>query len=175
MSRVLKRDLHWYAFRVLHNKVKPVKEWLDHENIEYFVPTYPKQKEKGEVVISTEEPIIPSLIFIRSTNDFVKTLKDQSPVYLNAYTNPGTRDIAIIPNYQMDSFIYVLSKGCQQVETIDEKLIKGNQVRITGGLFEGAEGYITRVHGTKRFVVLLKGIAAVATTFIPRCYIEKIE
>lgn len=34
---------------------------------------------------------------------------------------------------------------------------------------------IARIHGTKRFVVIVKGVAAVATTFIPRCFIEKID
>lgn len=34
---------------------------------------------------------------------------------------------------------------------------------------------ISRIHGTKRFVVIVKGVTAVATTFIPSCFIEKID
>ena len=60
------------------------------------------------------------------------------------------------------------------LEAIDEKLIKGDKVRVTEGVFKGSEGYIVRVHGTKRFVVLLEGIVAMSTTYIPRTHLEKV-
>ena len=61
------------------------------------------------------------------------------------------------------------------MESIDQKIVKGDRVKITGGILQGAEGYITRVHGTKRFVVVINGVAAIATGYIPKQFIEKIE
>ena len=166
---------HWYACRIFHNQTKNVKAALTDEAIRFFIPCRVLQQQTAEGILYQEEPIIPSLVFIQATPTYIRSLKKQFATHLGFYQIPGTQTAAVIPNHEMEIFMYVLSKGCQQLETIDEKLVKGSHVRITGGPFEGAEGYITRVHGTKRFVVLVHGIAAVATTFIPRCHIEKID
>ena len=61
------------------------------------------------------------------------------------------------------------------MEALAPDFVKGDKVRIKEGVLKGAEGYITRIHGTKRFVVTIEGIAAIATTFIPKQFIEKIQ
>ena len=165
----------WFAYRIFHNKMKYVKDQLLEDGLQFFSPTRLIQEKKNDEVTYREESIIPSLLFIRSTESYMKALKAKYATHLSVYMNPCTKKAAIIPDCEMEVFQYVLSKGCERLEAIDEKLVQGNHVRITGGLFEGAEGYITRVHGTKRFVVLIKGVAAVATTFVPRCFIEKIN
>lgn len=149
----------WYACRIFHHKTEYIKQILAKDEIQYFIP----------------EQIIPSLVFIRTTKTNLHSIKASCPQNMSIYTHPGTTEAAEIPDDEMEIFMYVITKGCEHMETIDEKLVKGNHVRITGGLFQGAEGYITRIHGTKRFVVMIKGVTAVATTFIPRCFIEKIE
>ena len=58
---------------------------------------------------------------------------------------------------------------------VSEEWTKGDKVRVTGGLFEGAEGYIKRIKGNHRLVVAIEGITAVATSYIPTCYLERIE
>ena len=165
----------WFAYRIFHNKIEYIKQKLDKDTVQYFIPVRLEQKEHNGGFAYIEVPIIPSLVFIRTTPTYLHELKTNCPQHISIYTNPGTTDAATIPDKEIEIFMYVLSKGCRQLESMDEKLVKGNHVRITGGLFEGAEGYITRVHGTKRFVVMVRGVAAVATTFIPRCFIEKIE
>lgn len=165
----------WYACRIFHNKIEYIKQRLTKDGIRYFIPVRLEQKEQEENFVYKEEPIIPSLIFIRTTETYLHTLKENNQQHISIYTNPGTSKAAIIPDDEMEIFIYVITKGCERLESIYEKLVKGNKVRIIGGLFKGAEGYITRIHGTKRFVVIVKGVAAVATTFIPRCFIERID
>jgi transcription antitermination factor NusG len=51
--------------------------------------------------------------------------------------------------------------------------VPGDEVRVTGGPFKGAEGYIKRIRGNRRLVVALEGIIAVATTYIPGRFLEK--
>lgn len=165
----------WFACRVFHNKIASLKQKLTQDTVQYFIPVRLEQKAHDGGFVYVEEPIIPSLVFIRTTETYLHELKKNCSPHISIYTKPGTTEAASIPDREMEIFMYVLSKGCEQLESMDEKLVKGNHVRITGGLFEGAEGYITRVHGTKRFVVMVRGVAAVATTFIPRCFIEKID
>jgi transcription antitermination factor NusG len=57
------------------------------------------------------------------------------------------------------------------IEAIDYR--SGDKVRVTGGPFKGAEGYIKRIRGNRRLVVALEGIIAVATTYIPGRFLEK--
>ncbi len=45
---------------------------------------------------------------------------------------------------------------------------------MTGGLYEGAEGYIRKVRSDRRLVVEVKGVAVVAVSYIDPEFLEKI-
>ena len=45
---------------------------------------------------------------------------------------------------------------------------------MTGGPFQGAEGYVVRIKKDRRLVVTISGVAAIATSFIPMELLEKI-
>ena len=42
------------------------------------------------------------------------------------------------------------------------------------GKFKGAEGYICRIKKNSRLVVAIQGVCAVATSYIPQSFIQKI-
>ncbi len=165
---------YWFAYRVFHNKIKSVIAQAQTDGWRVFVPMRTVEKVEGQQPHFIEEPVIPSLVFIRSTKEYMMAIRKDPNSYIGVYCHPGTPEPAVIDDREMDIFMFVTTTGCQRLDAVDEKLVKGDRIRVTGGLFKGAEGYITRVHGTKRFVVVIKGVAAVATTFVPRCYIEKI-
>jgi len=50
-----------------------------------------------------------------------------------------------------------------------------DRVRVIDGEFKGAEGYIKRIKGNRRLVVAIEGVVAVATAYIPSCYLEKVD
>lgn len=170
-------ELHWYAYKIYHNKLRDIKAETEKEGLRCFIPM--------RVVLRTEaydasyeeayreEPVIPSLIFIRSSSEYMQKIRRNPASHAGVYCHPGTSDPAVIPDREMEVFIFVTTTGCRSMEAVDPNFVKGDRVRITAGIFKGAEGYITRVHGTKRFVVTIEGIAAIATTFIPKHFIEK--
>jgi len=47
-------------------------------------------------------------------------------------------------------------------------------VRVIDGKFKGAEGYICRIKKNSRLVVAIQGVCAVATSYIPQSFIQKI-
>jgi transcription antitermination factor NusG len=57
------------------------------------------------------------------------------------------------------------------------ELKAGTRVRVTGGIFAGAEGILTKVAGARerRVVVRIEGLVAVATPHIERELIETLE
>lgn len=166
---------YWFAFRVLHNKTTAMKNRFKEEGIKTFIPMKVTKTEGDNGFTYTESPVIPSLIFVNCSNEYLKKLRKNPDNKINVYCSPGTTNPAIIPDRDMEIFMFVTTKGCEQLESLDEKFIKGDKVRIIGGTFKGAEGYITRVHGTKRFIVKINGVAVIATTYVPKCFIEKIK
>lgn len=171
--------LHWYAYKVFHNKTRILREQLERKGLQCYLPIRKviKSANTGDTYSDTPavetQPVIPSLMFIRSTETTMAQLR-QHPYNLWVYCLPGTNIPATIPDQEMEVFIFVTTKGCQSLESIDQKIVKGDRVKITGGILKGAKGYITRVHGTKRFVVMIHGVAAIATGYIPKQFIEKI-
>ncbi|MGM9824168.1 MAG: transcriptional regulator, partial [Muribaculaceae bacterium] len=92
--------------------------------------------------------------------------------------NRETHQPVVIPRKQMDNFIAVAGNYNEQLLYIENDPIilhKGDKVRITGGLFEGAIGTLMRIKGNRRVVVSIPGVIAVATTDIHPSLIEKIE
>jgi transcription antitermination factor NusG len=55
---------------------------------------------------------------------------------------------------------------------ISSKLREGQMVRITTGAFAGVEGRIVRIRKSRRIMVELKGMLAVAATYIPTDELE---
>ena len=172
-------DQHWYAYKIYHNKIRDIKEQAEKNGLRYYMPMRTVLKTEAYNVpveeAYEEEPIIPSLIFIRSNEEYVQRIRRDPNSHVRVYCYPGTTDPSIIPDHDMDIFIFATSSGCKTVEAINLNFTKGNRVRITGGVLKGAEGYITRVHGTKRLVVMIEGIAAIATAFIPKHFIENLS
>lgn len=81
-----------------------------------------------------------------------------------------------IPNRQMQMFMMVSSGDQEGLEYFEDGAFnwkKGERVRVIDGRFKGLEGEIKRINGDHRLIVMIEGICAVATTYIPRCFLEK--
>ena len=69
----------------------------------------------------------------------------------------------------------VTKQGCRYFT--DSRYIESAQSGIQG--FEvldiAPEGYIKRIKGNHRLIVAIEGVIAVATSYIPNCFLEKIE
>lgn len=171
-------EYHWYAYRVYRNKMNEVKSSVLSSGLDCYVPMRPVLRDSSYCACPadayTYEPVIPSLIFIRSSASYALRVRRDPGSLLWVYCRPGTDEPSAIPDREMDVFMYVTRTGCMSMESIGLDFVRGDRVRVTGGMFSGAEGYISRVHGTRRFVVVIEGVAAIATVYIPRHFIEKI-
>lgn len=164
----------WYAIRAFHNKASVICALADKDGKEWYTPIREVEEVRDGLLHIRRERLMPSLIFIRAERGYLDKLKQLSGDNIYLYCEPGTNSPLAIPHAEMEMFRFVARTAVREAECIDEKLAQGERVRITGGIFAGAEGYIRRIHGTKRFVVSIEGVAAIATTYIPRQYIEKI-
>ena len=95
------------------------------------------------------------------------------------YAEPGTSAPARVKDKEMEMFILVCRTPAEYLKFFDEDFLSkckvGQKVRVTGGIYEGAEGYIKRIKKDRRLLVRIEGVAVVATGFIPPSLLEPVE
>lgn len=168
-------SLHWYAIKVPNRSEFRVQQFLQQHEIECYLPIVHILKgEKRQI-----KPAIPCLIFVKTTNDKMLSLQQEyGSDKMFIYFERPTRKLLVVPDAQMITFMLVTSIHDTGLEYIDTEIVvkkRGEKVRVTGGVFEGAEGIIVRIKNSKRLIVSIEGVTAVATTYIPNCFLEKIE
>ena len=154
-------DVRWYAVKVYYNRMTPLREQLAVDGVNFFIPS-----------------MITSLLFVQTNVGFVRQFEDSHHGKLRVYRDLLTGEYAAIPDREMEVFVFVCTAGQQGLCYLgDDKpeYHKGDRVRVTDGQFKGAEGYIKRIKKDRRLVVSIRGVAAVATTFIPPQFLETIK
>lgn len=155
-------SLGWYALKVFYNRTEQVREQIKGLAREVYAP----------------RRVISSLMFVYTTPGNLEYIRKDHYKELKVYSQPGDNVPFQIPESQMEVFKFVTSMEDKNLERIDPEAVNykaGERVRVTGGIFKGAEGYIKRIRGNKRLVVSIEGVVAVATSYIPTVYLEKLE
>ena len=167
-------EVHWYALWVYRSLAAPILALCEQRGAETYRPLHMAEHYTETGVVYREEFLLPNLLFIRTTLTNLCGIQRLSGNRGRAYCYPGTREPAPISDQDMMFFMLVTKRGGGNIEQVDFPIDKGDRVRVIGGMFCGAEGYIRRVHGSRRFVVAIEGVVAVAVTHIPREYLERV-
>ena len=174
-------QVNWYALKVFYNKVYEIEKILQGAGVESYIPTREVVKDIRGVKTRIRKPIIPSLMFFRSTEDFVKSLQtklmDRAMVYSNLEKYPNRRP-APISDEEMRNFQLVVSADDEGLEIFSDDYMQykdGQKVRVTGGVFEGAEGIVKRIKHNRRLTITLKGVCMVATSFIDPMLLDFVD
>jgi transcription antitermination factor NusG len=171
----------WFAMSAPYRRELIAKEFLDKKGVECFVPMKEALVERKNGSKSRKMvPAIHNLVFVHTTKEKIKELK-QGVNFLQYHTRPvsGKNTPIIVPDYQMQQFMAVTATRNEDItylrpEEVDIK--KGTKVRVHGGAFDGTEGYFVKIQGkrSRRVVLLIEGITAVALTEISTDFIEVI-
>lgn len=152
---------NWYAFKVNYNRVQPLIDDCKKLSLEFFAPV----------------DVIKSLFFLHcdegSMVRFVLAHRKQAWVY---YNTERTR-AAVIPDREMEVFRFVVTAGRDGLELLGDdrpEYHEGDRVVVTDGPFKGAEGHIKRIRRDRRLVVTIRGVVAVATTYIHPSLLKKV-
>lgn len=172
---------HWYALKVFYNRVFAIETYLNEAGIESYIPCEKEKIRKTDGTYKTiRKTMTPSLMFFRSDANTATLLRRElfGQVLIYVDSAGDTNEPCPISDHEMDVFILVTSsgeKGIEYFSSDDRRFHVGERVRVTGGSFKGTEGYIRRIKGNRRLIVTIHGICAVATSYIPQCFLEKIE
>ena len=171
---VADNKLNWYAAYTRVNQELLIKKKLDELGIENYLPQEelvrgtPLGRKKIRVIL------IHGLIFVRTDkatsfsllNDYMLNI-----VYLKDREN---RHSLIIPDKQMEDFMFLLDFSTDGVEVLNKDLKRGDRVKVVKGPLQGLEGELVRLKGHKRVIVRLDGVVSIATSYIPGSFLEKI-
>ncbi|MBQ5888803.1 MAG: UpxY family transcription antiterminator [Bacteroidaceae bacterium] len=171
----------WFAMSAPYRRELRAKEFLDCRGIECFVPMKETLVERpGGTKSRRMVPAVHNIIFVHTTKERIRELK-QGVNFLQYHTRPvaGKNVPIIVPDRQMQQFIAVTKAANEDItylrpEELD--IAKGTKVRVHGGVFDGTEGYFVKLRGkrSRRVVMLIEGITAVALTEISTDFIEVI-
>lgn len=156
-------NLHWYALKIHYGRSAPIIAELAKDGIEYFAPT----------------DVLPSLLFVHCDGKRVMLLGEEYRQQAWVYRSlDDRRQPAAIPDREMAVFRFVVTAGRQGLTLLGDdrpEYHEGDRVVVTGGPFKGAEGHIKRIKRDRRLVVSIKGVVAVATTYIHPSLLRKAD
>ena len=174
MLKLSDSELHWYVANTCRQE-KKIKQRLDSMGIENFIPFQQIARKIHGVDKLIEVPVIPNLVFIHTTFKSCMSLIQEYAFDMRYLRDRETGNFLIVPDKQMNDFMFLLDFSKEMVEVVNENLKKGDKVRVIKGDFAGIEGELIRVKGHKRVVVRLEWVVSLATAYIPSSFLEKIE
>lgn len=179
-------SLSWFVLNAVFGRELRVKELLETQGIEAFVPMRylikMKRGRKERVLVSA----ISNFVFVHTSKEILENFKADLlsqygyPTYFVTRKIGDRRTIVTVPDQQMREFIRVASQLEEDVLYFppeEIQLEKGDRVRIIGGNLDGLEGTLLKVKGkrSKRVVVSIAGVAAVAAYYISPDLIQVIS
>ena len=171
-------ETRWYALKVFYNKTLELEKDLAAQGVATYVAKRPVERIlRGKKLIEFR-PLIASLLFLRCTAKWLKDYKFAHNDRFLYYEDFATHEPAPIDEVQMRSFIILTAPDhATQVEYLGESVPqfkRGEHVRVTDGIYKGAEGYIRKVRSDRKLVVEVKGVAVIAVSYISPAFLEKI-
>ena len=167
----------WYVLKTFRNELRAREELAaelarrrreqQDEEFRFFVPVHYRVEARGGHRAPQLAPLLPNYVFVRATLACVFALKRQFPyLYIYPPQEAGLANLSrcvYVSDAEMQSFIIVArayehDQRFYQVE--DSGLVRGDRVRVVGGLFDGVEGILEYDQGRSggRVTVSIPGI-----------------
>lgn len=161
----------WYVLRATYSRELKVRDQLEEKGMRTFVPMMWR---KSTIAGKQEKKLVPavnSLCFVYSTkaelDSYIRSFGDLRPV--NYYWDRTSNRPLTVPEKSMEDFITVassLDEDLIYISDISDKLREGQNVRVKEGPFKGVEGKVVRIRKSRRVMVEIPGMIAVASTYV---------
>ena len=174
-TEVQPTDSGWYAFRVYGGHTEAVVRDADRRGYESYIPMHVVERNVFGRKVKCQRPLIASLVFLRADREYVCEVHRNPMNGASVYRLPGSDEPSPISDSEMALFRRVTEIGAENIEVVEEGLAVGEKVCVTDGVCKGCVGRMARVRGAKRLIVAIEGVAAVATSYIPKEFLKKIE
>lgn len=174
------QDLQWYVLRVSYSRSLKIKALLDERGVTTFIPMVWQKKTEGGKTEKKLVPAVSNLCFVRWTktaiDEFIRGYGENFPVHY--YWDRTASRAMTISEKAMNDFITVassLDEDLIYITEISDKLREGQTVKVKSGSFAGVTGKIVRIRKSRRILVELPGMLAVASTYVKPENIEILD
>ena len=179
----------WHVLRATYARELKVQTALQEKGIRTFIPmmwqrcpvkpgmtapsspTRPTSSPTRSGIPRKLVPAVSGLVFALATREaldlYIRSFGDARPV--NYYWDRTTNAPLTVPAKAMEDFITIastLGEDLIYLTEISEKLREGQTVIVREGPFKGVEGKIVRIRKSRRVLVELPGMLAVASTYV---------
>lgn len=168
---------YWFAARTRDKQEFTVRKLLDKlktgENLplDYYLPT--------RIVVSqlkyrrkrSEVPVIRNLVFIHSTKQTACDISNIYNVPLFYMKDLSTHGMLVVPDKQMEDFMFVMDLNPDGVSLDTEALTVGHKVKVIKGDLCGIEGEVA-TNANKTYVVIRIKDILTASVKVPKSYLK---
>ena len=170
----------WFALRATYSRELKIRNQLAERGVRAFVPMIWRKSSTISSATGNQKKLVPaisSLCFVYWTkaeiDKYIHSFADAKPV--NYYWDRTKDCPLVVPEKAMEDFIKVSSSMDEDliyITEINEKLREGQTVRVKEGSFAGVEGKVVRIKKSRRILVELPGMLAVASTYVSPSMLE---
>lgn len=168
------QSICWYVMRDLKrsNAKLPAYKFLEENRFEVFTPMKWSLVEEHGKKIRKRIPVLPDLLFVRSTRNALDEIVDKLPTLQYRYLRGGYCRPMVVADADMDLFLCAVNQTSDPCYYLPEEItpkMYGRMVRIVGGGMDGFEGKLLTVRGSKRrrLVVSIPSVLSVAIEINP--------
>lgn len=176
----------WYVFRASYGREDRASDFLIEDGTYVYIPKcYVQKQVKGKYkrILKT---LMPNFLFVYTTPEkaekYIKNtlaLSFLSYYYNHFELNKERKNPPLtLSCVEMENFILATCNRSEHILLVEPSQChyKGGEiVRVIDGTFKGVEGRVARVLGQQRVIVALRGVALIATAYIPASFLQIIE
>lgn len=162
---------HWYAVLTRINTEYKVKEYLDKQGVENFLPLQPRTIERNGKRTEKLALVLPRMLFVHITPSQFFEVRNTMNVY--SFVHDRSRNTpSVIPDNQMVDFRYMVDYSKKQIVITNEDIPEGAPVVVAKGDLQGLRGELVRYNGKYQIMVRVNMLGN-AMVSIPASYVKK--
>lgn len=139
---------YWFAARTRDKQEFTVRKSLDrlkseeHLELDYYLPTRFVISQLKYRRKRSEVPVIRNLVFVHSTKQTACDISNIYNVPLFYMKDLATHSMLVVPDKQMEDFMFVMDLNPDGVSLDSEILTVGHKVKVIKGELSGIEGEV---------------------------------
>ena len=168
---------YWFAARTRDKQEFAIRDSLEKLKTEldlnYYLPTQFVIRQLKYRRKRVEVPVIKNLIFIQATKQDACDISNKYNIQLFYMKDLLTRAMLIVPDKQMQDFIFVMDLDPNGVSFDNDHLSVGSRVQVVKGDFCGVEGELANEANKTYVVIRIAGVLS-ASVKVPKSYLRVI-
>ncbi|ERM82044.1 antitermination factor NusG [Rhodonellum psychrophilum GCM71 = DSM 17998] len=161
-------DQQWFVMYTTSRTEKKVEQRLREKGIEVFLPIVEELRQWSDRKKKVQKALFSGYIFVKTTKaNLWESLQVPGAVKFVNFSG----DHATVRDREIEAIRRIVETGVA-VETDNDEIQKGEQVKILGGPLQGMEGECVNKGNKDYFVIRVPGINQVLMVNVPRKFLE---